>query len=255
MSLGGWKSWLCCAANEICYTAPNLEAACSPTALPSIDVEISIVVYTSTLKATKIVTKTLSFSDTAKHSDETSLVTLTSVETSTITYSTPFSRPTATGLQDGNSTEDALTRSGMPIGEQVGIGLGVGIVVVAAIAGIIWFYCCKDRRPKKHFSDSQDDDGSADSYNPQNFAQIQDRNSSRRRPLDEIAQTLGPRQSFMRSGADNPYTKDQDVAAPPYVPVPSPRPAGQYGASRGRGQQGYGMPQANVVPPRRPVGQ
>lgn len=257
---GGWKDWLCCAANEICYTAPNLEAACSPTAMPSVNVDITVTVpfvtLTSVVKSTKIKTQTLTLSGGAHQSDRTSVVTLTSIATSTVLLSSPFSKPTPTAAPKNNTNiphSAADKQTGMSVTEQAAIGASVSGAAVIAIAAAIFFYRRRQRRRRDQ--DPQDGDAGSE-YHPRNFARIPDNRDNKRSQimsLEDIAPSLLPPQSVIRSGSDNPYLYDPDASAPPYAPR-SPPPA-QYRPTVANGQHRYGGPprRSNDVPPRRPV--
>ena len=281
--VGGWKDWLCCASNEICYTAPNLEAACSPTALPSdstktitlgdstVTITIPPFVLTSLVRSTKLVTKTVHFSQTGHQSHRTSLVTLTSVETSTVLYSSPLSKPTATGDHHHNAAQiPEKQHAGLTTAEQAAVGASVsGAVIIAGLACFFWFW--RRRQPRHLREDSQDGDG-PDSFSPRNFAQVQHKNPSTMRSAD-IVPFLKPRQSAILSGPNNPYTSDPDGAAPPYQAAQAQgyvagyqQPPGPARSPIINNQQQFQAPPASRaarssggrssrgVPPRRPVG-
>lgn len=241
---GGWEDWLCCASNEICYTAPNLEAACSPTASPvdatTRTITIPLIVLTSLVRQTRVTTETSVLSETAHQAHRTSLVTLTSVETSTVLYTSPQSKPTRIGSKNGTLTpSEAEKQEGLTATQKmvIGIAVPVGIVLIAGIA----FGCWWTRRTPKQTKDISQDGDEMDSFGPQNFGHAQNRSPMHDEEINRYP-NLQPRESAMLSGPDNPYNQDDRAA-----PYPRPASAASYYGPEPPG------PEGRAVPPRRPV--
>lgn len=249
-SAGGWKNWLCCASNEICYTAPNLEAACSPTASPvdatTRTVTIPLIVLTSLVRQTRVTTETSVLSETAHQGHRTSLVTLTSIETSTVLYTSPQSKPTSIASKNDTSPlSKARNPAGLTATEKLAIEVAVpvGVVIIAIIGFGMWW---TRRRPRpRQTKDNMQDGEAMDSFGPRDFGRAENRSSSQPMEFADINRNIQPRQSAILSGPGSPY--DRDDSAPPY---PGPASASSF---YGPEAPGPGQAQGRQVPPRRPV--
>ena len=277
---GGYHDQLCCDQNEICYTAPNLQASCKPTAPPGspttiIDISLSFKAITSvetivetateTANRTNLRTQTSIYTDTTVKTSQvtlvnTSVTTYTPTEMTTHVVMTMPSQPISTPAASSGNFNSTLTSTkeadSWPSWEEGTIGgaSGAAAIFLVLVIGIWYWRRRQTRRAEEQFANMQRD--GAGTFRMMDTAQIPDSQSSQRARSDGVAPSLLPPKRPRPFGR-NPYDPPaEDNDGPPWDPdnIPAPpcrsmtgtprqasdRPVGPPGAARLQRQSNLG---------------